>query len=67
MRKPNPDLARRIRNVVSKEANTAFLRSLPVFQVKPLPRKFVDLLPQLDDEENNAGEAEKTNPPSGTN
>ncbi|WEX91119.1 hypothetical protein PZN02_004742 [Sinorhizobium garamanticum] len=67
MTKRHINLARRIRRIMTSARNIDFLRSLPVFQVQPLPLKFVDLLQQLDDEENNAGEAGKTKPPLGTN
>ena len=62
MKKPYRDLATRIRREMAKKSNTAFLRSLTVFRLQPLPQKMIDLLQCLEDEENKA-ETGKPNPP----
>lgn len=53
MNKPYRDVATRIRQVMETDYNVAFLRSLPVFRVRPeLPKNIKVLLKRMNDVEN---------------
>ncbi|PDT38041.1 hypothetical protein CO656_23400 [Sinorhizobium sp. FG01] len=48
MKKPHRDVATHIRQVIATDYNVAFLRSLPVFRVRPeLPKNIRVLLKRL--------------------
>ncbi|OAP40187.1 hypothetical protein ATC00_04915 [Sinorhizobium americanum] len=57
MTKPHRDVATHIRQVMATDYNVAFLRSLPVFRVRPkLPRNIRVLLKRLHDVETQGNE-----------